>query len=322
MARKRMIHPGIWTDEKFLQLPNDEARLLFVGMMNFANDEGIFKYNIISIKAQVLPMTKTKLGLIEDYVRTMLELRLLEQGHDINDDVKLLRYKNWHTYQKINHATPSKYTFTEYKNDGSLNTNVGLSEDSIRTTSQYNIIKDNIIKDKVIKSKVSVKEKSSKTNKEDFTFNSFYDIYPRKVGKAEALKAYKKIHDKDLKAVFSGLNRYVEKWSKEKTEKDFIPHASTWLNQKRWDDEIDITIEQPKFKDQLDEQISKRSSNAIQQSKQLKRYLDKADEEAIEDVPDLLADFKKNRESSNEKPLSKAIGSFMAQAKANSDSNG
>ena len=53
----------------------------------------------------------------------------------------------------------------------------------------------------------------------------------------------------------------------------------------------------------------------------MRAYMSDAEGKA-EEVPNLLADFKKNRESSNEKPLSKAIGSFMAQAKANSDSNG
>ena len=54
MARKRMIHPQIWIDNKFLKLPNDEAKLLFIGMRNFANDEGFFEYSIIEIKCQRL----------------------------------------------------------------------------------------------------------------------------------------------------------------------------------------------------------------------------------------------------------------------------
>ena len=32
MARKRMIHPTLWTDSKFLQL-EDEAKLLFIGLL-------------------------------------------------------------------------------------------------------------------------------------------------------------------------------------------------------------------------------------------------------------------------------------------------
>ena len=75
MARKRMVHPSMFTDSKFLQL-KDEAKILFIGMLCFADDEGIFKNDAISIKCQVIPMSSAKLGLIEDYIRTIVELNL------------------------------------------------------------------------------------------------------------------------------------------------------------------------------------------------------------------------------------------------------
>ena len=39
MARIRTIKPEFWTDEKVVTLPF-EARLLFIGMWNFCDDEG------------------------------------------------------------------------------------------------------------------------------------------------------------------------------------------------------------------------------------------------------------------------------------------
>ena len=295
MARKRMIHPDIWTDEKFLSLKNDEARLLFIGMMNFANDEGIFKDKMISIKAQVLPLSTTKLGLIEDYISNMLELRLLEKGHDI-DGTKLLRFKNWHTYQKINHATPSKYTFTKEEIDDSSRTKVELSEDSSRTTSQSNIVKNSIDK-----SNISTKKNLEKNTKQDFTFEQFYDLYPKKQAKEKAEVSFKRLKKGELKALKVGLDSWLVFWKESGTDAQFIPLPATWINQKRFNDEIPKVEESKEFKSDLDKEIYNRNNNIMEQSKRMKLYLEEANNNASDEVPDLLAELKTNK--TNAKPI-------------------
>ena len=70
-------------------------------------------------------------------------------------------------------------------------------------------------------------------------FEEFWKAYPKKVGKAEAKKAFAKIP----KAAWPNLVPAVEAQKKSKQwQKDdgqFIPNPSTWLNQGRWDDELD-----------------------------------------------------------------------------------
>ena len=39
---------------------------------------------------------------------------------------------------------------------------------------------------------------------------------------------------------YNGLLNYIRFWRHNKTEKQFIPHPSTWLNQRRWEDEIEL----------------------------------------------------------------------------------
>ena len=69
-------------------------------------------------------------------------------------------------------------------------------------------------------------------------FSEFWDRYPRKASKAEAHKAYaramKKIAHDDLMFALSERLPALEM-----KEQKFIPHASTWLNQERWNDELD-----------------------------------------------------------------------------------
>ena len=54
MAKRRMIHPEIWTDDKFVSL-SPLARLLFIGMWNFACDNGHLDDSALQIKMRVLP---------------------------------------------------------------------------------------------------------------------------------------------------------------------------------------------------------------------------------------------------------------------------
>lgn len=57
MARIRTVKPEFWTDEKIVQLPF-EARLLFIGLWNIADDEGKLEYSPMRIKMQLFPADK------------------------------------------------------------------------------------------------------------------------------------------------------------------------------------------------------------------------------------------------------------------------
>lgn len=67
-------------------------------------------------------------------------------------------------------------------------------------------------------------------------FNEFWSLYPRRVSKRTAQKAW----DKEAKqtapeVILSGLRRQLPYL--QSRDAQFIPHASTWLNQARWEDE-------------------------------------------------------------------------------------
>jgi hypothetical protein len=54
MARIRSIKPDFWTDEKVVEL-SAFARLLFIGLWNFADDDGRMVYSPKKIKMQIFP---------------------------------------------------------------------------------------------------------------------------------------------------------------------------------------------------------------------------------------------------------------------------
>lgn len=66
-------------------------------------------------------------------------------------------------------------------------------------------------------------------------FNDFWDIYPRKLGKGEAKGAFlKAVNRFGLDVVMEGVRRFAA--DPNLPAPQFIPRASTWLNQERWDD--------------------------------------------------------------------------------------
>ena len=71
----------------------------------------------------------------------------------------------------------------------------------------------------------------------DLKFNKFWEIYPRKVGKAKAKIAFKKavMRLKSSDKLIQYATDYKE--GVNPNELKFIPHAATWLNQERYLDE-------------------------------------------------------------------------------------
>lgn len=73
-------------------------------------------------------------------------------------------------------------------------------------------------------------------------FERFWDQYPRKAAKSAALKAWRKLTGTDRETALSRLAAWLANWQtgRESGEfKRFGPHPATWINQRRWEDELD-----------------------------------------------------------------------------------
>lgn len=71
-------------------------------------------------------------------------------------------------------------------------------------------------------------------------FAPWYERYPRKRGKRDAMRAFAKaLNDKTatLEELHAGLDRAIEAWRREGTPADKTPHPATWLNGARWEDD-------------------------------------------------------------------------------------
>lgn len=71
-------------------------------------------------------------------------------------------------------------------------------------------------------------------------FAIFWDNYPRKTNKKLAQSAFKSAvkNEDTLNAIITNIQDRIEGGDWELTNKGFIPHPSTYLNGRRWEDEV------------------------------------------------------------------------------------
>ena len=75
-------------------------------------------------------------------------------------------------------------------------------------------------------------------------FDKFWALYPKKVAKADARKAW--TQTKDIRPELTNLLTAVkaacktEAWMKDGGK--YIPHPATWLRGERWDDELEVKL--------------------------------------------------------------------------------
>lgn len=123
MARKRMIDPGFWIDEKLGTMPA-LARLLFMGIISNSDDEGRLPGHPALIKSQIFPYDSgITVEQVTEWLRILLELEII-MIYTIDGQI-YIQIKNFLKHQTINRPTKSKYP------EPSLDTHGGLMEDSL-----------------------------------------------------------------------------------------------------------------------------------------------------------------------------------------------
>jgi hypothetical protein len=72
------------------------------------------------------------------------------------------------------------------------------------------------------------------------TFAVFYGLYPRKMARKEAEKAWNKLTPDQQLECIEAMPNYLKYWKIKETAKDYIPYPASFLNQERWTDDLDI----------------------------------------------------------------------------------
>ncbi len=70
----------------------------------------------------------------------------------------------------------------------------------------------------------------------DLYFDLFWNSYPKRVAKVCAIRAWRKVKESEYENVMQGLEiwKQADQWQ----DVQFIPYPATFLNQRRWEDEV------------------------------------------------------------------------------------
>ena len=71
-------------------------------------------------------------------------------------------------------------------------------------------------------------------------FADFYNLYPRKMAKKDAEKAWRALTLDEQNKALEALPNHLKYWKIKETLKDYIPYPASWLRAGRYDDELDI----------------------------------------------------------------------------------
>ena len=72
------------------------------------------------------------------------------------------------------------------------------------------------------------------------TFAIFYGLYPRKMARKDAEKAWKSMTTEEQEKAIEALPQHLKYWKIKETAKDYIPYPASWLRAGRYEDELDI----------------------------------------------------------------------------------
>jgi hypothetical protein len=95
-------------------------------------------------------------------------------------------------------------------------------------------------------SKLRLEKRREETEKRALAFKAFWDAYPKRVAKPDALKAWNtlSLHNGEVERLMGALAvaKQSEQWVRD--DGKFIPHPATWLRKRRFEDEVIAPPEQ------------------------------------------------------------------------------
>jgi len=235
MAQRRMFSTRIANSARFLQMPA-ESQLLYFHMILRADDDGV---------VESYPLMKL-LGVAPDSFKVLVAKGFIRQ---LNED-QVIVVVDWleHNIIRADRKADSmyKHLLTEKHPDIPLIAPKPRSDVEDNSRRLGGPSTDGVCYARL--GKVSI----GKDNTTAGGFPDFWKIYPRKTAKGDAERAWLKLKPSEelqrtILAVVEKAKK-SEQWQREGGR--FIPYPATYLNGKRWEDEVKADDYQPLIFDQ------------------------------------------------------------------------
>lgn len=239
MARARNIKPAFFTNE-LLGTEDPMISLTFAGLWCLADKMGILEDRPLRIKAELFPY-RDSLD-VNGYLSVLARLGFIVRYE--NDGRRFIQVCNFRKHQSPHHTEKAKgfpfpsdpkslipsdngyVTVTQPVNDGKHR--VSERSDSLIPDSGFT---DSLIPDSL---------QEPQTSLLDGSFDEFWKVYPNRKNKSKAEAAWKKIKmtPELYGEIMRSLAVQVRSHAWTKSNGEFVPHPTTWLNGKRWQDEV------------------------------------------------------------------------------------
>lgn len=241
MARIRTVKPELFRHEGLFELEQETGlpvRLAFIGLFTAADREGCFKWRPRELKLDVMPYEDLDFSRVLDALVTrgfLVKYRV--------DDVWFGLIPTFTTHQVINNRErssgfPSISEACEVVDWQSIDSySFSARQPRVSHASATPLVQDQ----GEGKGREGNRKGKGKGNTRDATpegFDVFWKLYPKKASKADAAKAWAKLKQSDMDQAMQALPSHCmsSQWTKDGGQ--FIPNAATWLNARRWEDEI------------------------------------------------------------------------------------
>lgn len=241
MAEKRMFAKSVVWSGVFLDLPLT-AQAVYFHLSMQADDEG-FLDNV----QPIMRMIGAKRG----------DLALLiEKGLVLQPSERVFVIAHWRVNNYLRNDRQHATLYTKERDGLILNEKgiyeqknpclSGKNDDGIPTVYQrygQNSIEENSIYNIYSRSdeqKEPVKHHSRDECMKDACFLQFWNAYPRKTNKKKAVAAWNRMqpNEKLFSEIMTALEEQKKQAQWNRDDGQYIPHAATWLNGRRWEDEF------------------------------------------------------------------------------------
>lgn len=225
MAERRMMSKKIVDSDLFMSMPSSTQALYFHLLLR-ADDEGF-----VGNTRNIMRLANSN---DDDYKILLAKSFIIEFSSGI------CVIKHWYVHNYIQKDRFSDSRYTDEKNILRIKKDrvyVGVNEECTQTVykldTQYRKEKKSLEKKKVSKA-----EKLIAGYEE--SFETFWESYPEKIGKGKAYEVWQLLTSEIKVKCIDAINNQVSKkhFFKDWLNKDSIPHPTTWLNQKRWEDVV------------------------------------------------------------------------------------
>lgn len=236
MSRTRMVKPGFFQSRSLSRVSRD-ARMTFIGLWVEADSEGRGIAHPSILRGRIWPLDPD----LDDRAVAGHLHELATTGHIVvyESDAELFyAVSNWSKHQSLAYRTgDSKLPAPESCRildpeafgvdlPGVMPNVVQLAQPVVQLARA------------VVHKEKGREEKRMLID----SFDEFWSLYPKKVSKEDARKAFTKaLKATALDVILDALRKQIPTW----TDPQFVPYPASWLNGHRWQDEITTAKRNP-----------------------------------------------------------------------------